>query len=104
MKKIIAYAKNGVEYTSKKRKLFVDDKGKSQTVTPVEGEDNADWHFVKQYLEKSNGQKTNWKKCYEEGKAQLLFDRFTSFLSLKGNGSDVSYAPYAPYVCTVCTV
>ncbi|CEG67479.1 hypothetical protein RMATCC62417_03905 [Rhizopus microsporus] len=84
LKKIIAYAKNGVEYTSKKRKLFVGDTELSPPVTPVEVEDSADLHFVKQYLASLNGQKANWKKCYEEGKEQSLFVRFTSFLSLKG--------------------
>lgn len=84
LEKIIAYAKNGVEYTTKKRKIFVKDTEKSPSVTPIEKEDSADLHFVKQYLAGLNDKKTNWKKCYEEGKKQSLFERFTSFLSLKG--------------------
>ncbi|GAA5806102.1 hypothetical protein HPULCUR_011630 [Helicostylum pulchrum] len=55
------------------------DKTGSQSMVEV----SPDQSFVVQYLAGLDGKKANWKVCYKEGKKRSLFDRLSSFLSLK---------------------
>lgn len=84
VKKIAKYAANGVEYVGKKRKLLEGNERESDVVTPIEVEESVDLNYVKKFIGGLNGQKMNWKKCYEQGQEDKLFLLYSSFLSLKG--------------------
>ncbi|KAI8984206.1 hypothetical protein BDF20DRAFT_986131 [Mycotypha africana] len=76
-----AYAKNGLEFTEKRRKLFFE-KEQDATVTPIEIVESADLFFVKNFRNNIPG-RMNWSACYTSGLSDGLFSRFGSPLSLK---------------------
>lgn len=81
LKKIRAYAKNGLEFTEKRRKLFFE-KEQDATVTPIEIFESADLFFVKNFRNNVSG-RMNWSVCYTSGLSEGLFSRYGSSLSLK---------------------
>ncbi|RCH80911.1 hypothetical protein CU098_004768 [Rhizopus stolonifer] len=81
IRKIRIYAKNGLEFTEKRRKLFFE-KEQYATVTPIETVESADLFFVKKFRNNLQG-KMNWSACYTLGLNEGLFSRFGSPLSLK---------------------
>lgn len=79
LKKIRAYAKNWLEFTEKRQKLFF--KEQDETVTPIEIIESADLFFVKNFRNNLSG-KMNWSACYTSGPDEGLFSRYGSPLSL----------------------